>query len=84
MNRYFFHTEDGHYIADMEGTELPDLAAARCDAVQLLVDLLDKQPEVFWRNESFRVIVSDDSGITLFRIELSAVMAPALQLSAVG
>ena len=74
MNRYFFHTEDGHCIADAEASPLHDFAAARGHVVQLLADLLDRQPEAFRRADR-RVVVSDDSGLTLFKIELGGARA---------
>lgn len=48
MPRYFFHVQDGHDYPDLEGTELPDLAAARAEAVQFAGSLLADQPETFW------------------------------------
>ena len=77
MNRYFFHTEDGQCIADAEAAPLADFVAVRGHVVQALADLLHKQPEAFQRSQSRRVVVSDDSGLTLFKFELGGTAAPA-------
>ena len=34
MARYFFHVQDGRDYHDLQGTELPDLKAARNEAVR--------------------------------------------------
>lgn len=81
MARYFFHLKDGVFAADDEGQELPNLAAAKDAAVQVLVDILKGDSCKFWDTESLQVIVSDANGLTLLSLDLSATLAPVLQLS---
>jgi hypothetical protein len=41
LTRYFLHLRDGeHLIRDLEGRDLPDLAAARTEAIQGARDIL--------------------------------------------
>ena len=77
MPRYHFHSEDGHRLNDEEGTELPNVDAARIEAVRVMAELLRERPEMFWRHECFRMTVTDDDDLTLFVLDLSVVTAPA-------
>jgi hypothetical protein len=47
MPRYFIHVHDGTSMIDDEGTELPDLTAARLAAVRLSGELLRDHPDQF-------------------------------------
>jgi hypothetical protein len=78
MPRYFFHIRDGSDIADLEGTELPDLSSARVAAVELAGSMLREHAEKFWNGEDWRVEVADKSGLILFSLHFSAVEAPAI------
>lgn len=84
MPRYHFNVEDGQSIPDPEGTELPDLNAARREAVRLAGRLLDDDPEQFWSHGLWSVVVTDDAGRTLFTLDFRArdEQAPAVGLSA--
>ena len=78
MPRFFFHTEDGIKTPDEDGTELPDVEAAKRAATQLLADSLRNNSQLFWETENYRIVVADDDGLTLFTLELAAIIAPAL------
>lgn len=60
MPRYFFQVEDGASLPDLEGTELPDVAAARAEAVRLAGLLLADLGGKFWDQADWRLIVTDD------------------------
>ncbi len=79
MARYFFHTEDGHTTRDHEGTQLPDNAAAKQKAVEVLTEMVRERSEELWRDKVFRLMITDGSGLILFALDLSAVEAPAAQ-----
>lgn len=81
MPRFHFHTEDGVADTDRVGRELADIDAARAAAIQVLTDRLSGSPQTFWDTESFRVTVTDDTGLTLFTLQLSATLAPVLRRS---
>ena len=78
MPRFFFHTEDGERLNDAEGSELPDIQAAKDTAVQILAETLRGNSRLFWETESFRVTVTDEDRLTLFSLQVSATMAAAM------
>jgi len=75
--RFFFHAEDGQAFPDHTGTELPGPEAARVEAVRIAAQLLERSPEEFWKDRTLRVVCADDGGLTLFSIEVLAVVAAA-------
>lgn len=72
MPRYFFHTADGALSPDKDGTELPDLDAARMEAVKLAGEVISKQPDLVTGTGEFRVEVADAAGKHLFTIVTQA------------
>ncbi|MBA4808687.1 hypothetical protein [Brevundimonas sp.] len=62
MPHYYFHTENGDRIRDDQGEELPDVEAAREEAVTVLGEILRYRGSAFWTTGSFSVIVTDDAG----------------------
>lgn len=79
MPRYFFHVQDGQDFPDLEGTELPDLAAARAQAVQFAGSLLADQPETFWASGEWHLQVTDEAGLSLFQLTFFATEAPVVK-----
>ena len=75
MPRYFFHTEDGRRLSDMEGSELADERTARNEAVCVLGQMMREDPEGFWAHGIFRLTVADAAGATLFTLDLKAIAA---------
>ncbi|MCI0752750.1 DUF6894 family protein [Teichococcus vastitatis] len=71
MPLYFFDIFDGtQLLRDEEGSDLPDLKAARDDAVALLPDLIKSRlPE----DEHRRLVVTvrDESGAAILQASLS-------------
>jgi hypothetical protein len=72
MPRYFFDIVDGQAFPDTEGTDLPDLAAARIEAVRLSAEVLKEMPERFWMSEEWTMTVRDQLGHPLFKLKFSA------------
>lgn len=70
--RFHFHTEDGRFIPDEQGLELPDLRAAQLMALNVLTQILARNPDEFWDTEHFAVIVADDQKKLLFAVNLSS------------
>jgi len=68
MPRYYFSTADGTRQADTDGTELPNVASARIEAIKFAGDVLSEHPEIIWGGEDFRVEVSDENGLVLFTV----------------
>ncbi|UAK25619.1 DUF6894 family protein [Sphingomonas nostoxanthinifaciens] len=68
MPRYYFHVLDGRDFIDLSGTELPDLFAARREAVRFAGALLSEKPDALWTNSEWTMQVTDETEHTLFRI----------------
>lgn len=77
MPRYHFTAEDGRTYPDKHGIELADTAAARVHALRVLGELLVEAPEAFWAQEALSLTVCDADRLTLFRLEVMAVVSPA-------
>jgi len=75
MRRFYFHLEDGTSLPDRDGTELPDLATARLEAVRLFGEMLSFHPEQFWDGDEWTMNVTDENGLTLFTLFFGAVDA---------
>lgn len=77
MPRFFFDIADGTDFPDREGTDLPDLAAARLEAVRYCAEILREMPEHFWNAEVWTMSVFDHNRELLFTLKFLAEMAPA-------
>lgn len=69
MPRYFFDIADGSDFRDLEGSEWPDLAAARIEAVRYSAEILKEMPERFWQAEVWTMTVSDHNREHLFTLK---------------
>ena len=78
MPRYHFHLQDGAIHLDETGMELEDVAAAKCQAVDLAGKMLCDSSGSFWDADQWRMTVSDDTGLTLFTLAMLGTDAPAL------
>ncbi len=76
MARFHFHTDDGRSLRDGAGVELADLQAARLEAVRFTAELMREAPEALWREECLLMTVTDDSGLTLFTVNVLLTAAP--------
>jgi hypothetical protein len=79
MPRYFFHTEDGTSHLDEDGLELPNHRAAQIEALKTLGQLLNDESSEVLDGHGLKLIVTDNSGLILFVLDLSAVTAPAIR-----
>jgi hypothetical protein len=77
MAGYYFTAEDGQCFPDDEGTDLPNLEAAKREAVGFMVDSLRGRPEMLWDGLTWRVTVTDERHMVLFIIDVSALLSPA-------
>lgn len=62
MPRYFFHTLNGSSDQDEVGVELPDVAAARREAIRYGGSLLQDDPDIMAGAGSLRIEVIDERG----------------------
>lgn len=72
MPRYFFHVIDGASFRDETGTELPDIDAARAQAIRLSGEILQETGARFWNGTAWKLIVTDNDERTLFELRFSA------------
>lgn len=70
MPRFYFHVRAGRERLDEEGTELPDLQAARREALRFVGDMLTSEPDDFTLSGMWSLDVADFTGATLYRIRL--------------
>ena len=73
MPRYFFHVDNGEFVPDATGTELPGLDAARVEAVRASGEMINDVSREFWEEVSpWDMHVTDDQGQLLFTLQFSA------------
>lgn len=77
MPRYFFHDVEGRRQRDMEGSYLPNIEAARIEAIAYAGQVLKDRPDKVWAGGQWRVEVADEEGRLLFTLVTVAVDAPA-------
>lgn len=73
MPRYFFHTLNGSSDEDEVGVELPDVAAARREAIRYGGSLLHDDPDIMAGAGNLRIEVVDDRGRLCSAILIQAV-----------
>jgi hypothetical protein len=71
--RYFFNVHDGRDYPDAEGTELPDLAAVRAEALRSSGELLrgNNGTAEFWSGDDWAMNVTDEAGKNLLTLRFS-------------
>lgn len=76
MARYYFNVHDGTSVLDKVGTDLPDISAARKEALQIAEGLFDSAELRADLGEEWRIEVMNDTGTLMFRMEF---IAPELE-----
>jgi hypothetical protein len=79
MSRYYFHLTSGHENLDKTGVDLASLPMARCHAVTMIAEVLCGSPESYWEHECYRVTAADETGLTLFSVEMNSTDSAALR-----
>ena len=73
MPRYFFHIDDGQFLLDDIGTELPGYQEARDEAVIAAGEFLSDIDGKFWdQTRHWRMHVTDERSNLLFTLTFSA------------
>jgi len=72
MPRYYFDIVDGDDLKDIDGQELPDLHAARLEAVRYSAEVLKEMPDRFWNCEVWTMTVRDSARNRLLTLTFSA------------
>ncbi len=76
MPRYFFDMDDA--VPDSEGTEIKDLAEAKCEAVRMAGRIICDQAADFWERAEWNMTVSDEKKLTLFTLHIVGVESAAV------
>lgn len=77
MPRYLFDVNDGRAGGDDAGIDLADLTAARARAAKIAGEALVNGAAGFWDGQPWSVRVSNDAGLALFELHLTAISSPA-------
>ena len=76
MPLFYFHVEDDRTVLDQQGTELPDIEAARREAITTAGEMLrNGSGAVIWSGKAWRMwVTSDPAGTSkpLFTLRFSA------------
>ena len=73
MPRYYFHVMDGRAVVDTDGTELPDLAAVRKEAVRTAGEILSAVDVTQLPNgQPWQMTVADATGKTVYSLRFEA------------
>lgn len=78
MSLYYFHLTPAQYSDRVSGVELANLQQAKTYAVKLMTEDLAQTPDKLWTNDGYSVTVSDERGLHLFTLDISATLAPVL------
>jgi hypothetical protein len=82
--KYFFQQTGGPTALDAEGFDLPDLTAARRMAVRTACAMIGQAVEDFCATGEWQMIVTDETGLTLFTLTFFASDAPAAKPIEIG
>ncbi len=77
MPRYFFHRMDGGFDRDNDGTDLPNLAAARSEAVVYVGQSIRDRPDLVWSSGELSVEVTGEDGRIVTTIVVRAIDSSA-------
>ncbi|TFW14357.1 hypothetical protein EGY25_03940 [Brevundimonas intermedia] len=78
-----FESDAGVHGHQSWSAELATVRDAQIQAIRTLGELLSEDGSQFWKEEEVSMTVSDTNGLTLFRLDLGAVKAPALSHPAI-
>jgi hypothetical protein len=75
--RFFFNVYDGFAVLDADGTELLGLQEARSKAIEYAGALLKDDSKRLALGEDWRMEVTDERQLVLFRIDFTVMDSPA-------
>lgn len=69
MPRYFFHIDNGSFVPDRIGTDLPNIEAARVEAVRAAGEMINDSGKSFWEHlMPWNMHVTDNDARLLFTL----------------
>ncbi|PBB83582.1 hypothetical protein [Mesorhizobium sp. WSM3876] len=73
MPIYHFHVDNGEFNPDADGVELPDVNAARVEAVRAAGEMINDNKEAFWQHAAPWIMhVTDGENHLLFTLQFGA------------
>jgi hypothetical protein len=73
MPTYYFHIDNGAFVPDNEGVDLPNLDAARREAVRAAGEMINDSQQSFWEHMTPWIMnVTDDQHRLLFTLQFAA------------
>ena len=84
MPRYFFNAKDANEFEDKDGVELPDIVAAKEEAVAHFGETLRSHARSFHGDEEWEMSIADQSGLILLAFTFSMREAPAIRSSSLS
>ncbi|MCT2577693.1 MAG: hypothetical protein E5X23_09225 [Mesorhizobium sp.] len=73
MPTYHFHVDNGTFIPDPAGTDLPNLDAAQVEAVRAAGEMINDTKQSFWTHKTPWIMhVTDDRNRLLFSLQFAA------------
>lgn len=78
MPRFHFNVYDGVTLLDNHGTDLDSWEEARLEAIVLTGHLLKDHPKRIALGEEWRMEVTDENGLVLFRLDFTVLESPAM------
>ena len=79
MPLFHFQVRTESHVLLTEAIDLADSDQARVEAARRVGDLLKEHAGRLWQDEDWRMDVTDDTGLILFVLQVSAMKAPATQ-----
>jgi hypothetical protein len=79
--RFHFQVRTQSHIAFTEAADLPGLEEARIETARRVGVLLTEHAKQIWIDEDWHMDVTDDRGLILFTITITAYTAPAARSS---
>ena len=77
MARYNIEVRTESHVADTTTVELEDLTKLRLEVARFVGELLRDHASQIWLDQDWRVDVTDESGLILFTMHVSAQDVPA-------
>jgi hypothetical protein len=76
MPQFHFHTPD---LRDDDGHILPSMDVAKCEAIKLAGRTICEHADSFWDQGEWAMTVTDESGLTLFHLQIVGTESPAIE-----
>ncbi len=73
MPRFFFHMHFDAPLLDLDGVELPDVIAARQEALRYAVALVANEAVEVWKHPRWTIKVAKEGGALAFQVDLISV-----------